>query len=220
MPIDQAQEWRRLTEHYRSMSDEQLRELAFDFADLTEMAQQVLRDELRMRGLNLPRSGKDAAESPPSQLMPWRPPSDEDDRLAGSFEADEDGSLPHDYTWKTQLCECENAEQAWQISEVLRRAGIESFTQTPQSGLVYHRILVAADQLEEARVIASRPIPQDVMDESRLPVPEFVVPSCPSCGAHDPLLIGVDPVNTWRCEMCGREWSDSASMAAGGADKP
>jgi uncharacterized Zn finger protein len=39
-------------------------------------------------------------------------------------------------------------------------------------------------------------------------VPEFVLPKCPKCGAEDPVLEGADPVNTWRCETCGKLWSE------------
>ena len=56
MQSDPALEWRRLTEHYREMSDEELRELAADFANLTETAQQVLAQEMRSRGLGDPQA--------------------------------------------------------------------------------------------------------------------------------------------------------------------
>ena len=49
MQIDPMAEWTRLTQLYGEMGDLELREL--DPRDLTEVAQQVLRDELRKRGL-------------------------------------------------------------------------------------------------------------------------------------------------------------------------
>ena len=55
MRIDPSEEWRRLTQLYREMSDEELYELEDDFAGLTEQAQQVLRDEMKTRGLVRPR---------------------------------------------------------------------------------------------------------------------------------------------------------------------
>jgi hypothetical protein len=36
---DPAREWRRLTERYRTLSDEELRELSAEKVDLTEVAQ-------------------------------------------------------------------------------------------------------------------------------------------------------------------------------------
>jgi transposase-like protein len=69
---------------------------------------------------------------------------------------------------------------------------------------------VAADQLEEAREVASRPIPQAIVEQSRMQIPEFELPRCPGCGAEDPLLESADPVNAWLCESCGRQWTDPA----------
>jgi len=72
------------------------------------------------------------------------------------------------------------------------------------------KVLVAADQLEEARQIAARPIPQDIIDDSRMKLPEFEPPTCQYCGAADPMLKGSEPCNQWVCEECGREWADAA----------
>jgi transposase-like protein len=73
--------------------------------------------------------------------------------------------------------------------------------------------MVAADQLESAVEIVARPIPQDVIDECSEEAPEFEPPSCPKCGAGDPVLEGVDPVNSWRCEACGNQWTETVGTA-------
>jgi hypothetical protein len=218
MQIDPVEEWRRLTEHYRQMSDVQLQELALDFADLTEMAQQSLRGELGHRGLDLAQS---ANREPAAQV---NPPMRESAPAADADDADNDA--PHEYTWKTLLCECSDRQHAWQIGEVLRRAGIESWMEGPgiyspyaDLDMTSPRILVAADQLNEARLIAERPIPQNVIDESKETPPDFEPPVCPSCRAQDPILEATDPVNTWRCEACGRQWSDPVPAADGEPQK-
>ena len=214
MQTDPVEEWRRLTEHYRTLTDDQLNELAIDLSDLTEVAQQVLRGEMKSRGLRdpqaLPRPARKAEISPATPPHFLLDPSDADDSVSG-----DESHLPHDYTWKTLLCECEKWEQAWQLQEALRRAGIESWIDGPgpysplaELDLTSPRILVAADELDQARIIAAQPIPQDIIDESRIKVPEFQLPTCPTCGTADPLLEGIDPVNLWRCEMCGRQWTD------------
>jgi len=211
MPADPIEEWRRLREHYSQLSDEELYELALDFGDLTESAQQVLRDEMKNRGLDAPRAEGGIRSSSPG---PQRPSgsNDTEDRKRQAFRPDEiedDGPGPG-YTWKTQLCECESTEQAWQIREVLRLAGIESWVEQPGSGwgVASPRVVVAADQLEEAVEIMKRPIPQEIVDQFNTEVPEFEPPTCPKCGAGDPVLEGVEPVNTWQCEACGKQWSD------------
>jgi hypothetical protein len=206
MRTDPVEEWQRLTHHYRTLTDDQLGELAVDFADLTEMARQILRGEMSTRGLRDPQSPagfhKTLEDGAVRQRETGLDPEPED-------------ALPHEYTWKTLLCECGTREEAWRIGEVLRRAGIESWIEGPgmyspyaDLDLASPRVLVAADQLDEARVIASRPIPQDVIDESKATVPEFEPPHCPKCGAADPVLESADEANTWRCDLCGRHWTD------------
>ena len=151
----------------------------------------------------------------PPQLVPDTPdPVDEDNG-------------PHDYTWKTLLCKCDTSEAARQVQEVLRRVGIDSWIDRPQDyspnharlvglpsleliGMAGPRVLVAADQLDQARAIAAQPIPPEIVAESEAKVPDFEAPSCPNCGAADPILMGVDPANSWKCEQCGRQWTDSA----------
>jgi ribosomal protein L37AE/L43A len=71
--------------------------------------------------------------------------------------------------------------------------------------------MVAADQLEAAIEIAARPIPKEIVEESQLDPPEFEPPSCPKCGAGDPVLEGVAPVNSWRCEACGNRWTEAVT---------
>ena len=120
MQADPMAEWQRLTQLYREMGDGELEELDAGKGELTEVAQQVLRDEIRKRGLDEPRE-----------------PSTEPNR-AGSFgaskrgtgidavvgeEAAEASDPPVEYTWKTFLCEREDPEETWQIQEVLRQAG-------------------------------------------------------------------------------------------------
>ena len=222
MQVNPAEDWQRLTEHYREIGDGELLELAADFVDLTETAQQVLRAEMRNRGLHEPRA---AGEARTTSDRPARP------RWAGSVDPDvgpiessapganEEDDLPREFTWKTTLCECDDREQAWQIHEVLKRAGIESWIERPGSGIVYPRVLVAADQLDEAREIAARPVPREIVDELRQEPPEFEPPNCPKCGAEDPVLESVEPANAWLCEACGKQWTDSPADPDGNPEE-
>lgn len=200
-----ADQWRALTEHYRSMVDEELQELAAAFADLTPAAQQVLRDEMKLRGLGDPQAPGWTANHAAAQTA-----LDEPEHQGGV-----------EYTWKTPLCQCATTQEAWQISETLKRAGIECWVDRSSAYTIQAefeeappRVLVAADQVEEARTVLQQPIPADILEESRLEAPEYEIPACPRCGAADPLLESVDPVNAWACEACGAEWSDPASEEA------
>ena len=207
-----AGEWQRLTRLYAEKSDEELLELAAGVSDLTDTAQQVLRDELRKRRLPEPSATQQKSSAP--AFARWSPMA-----TAPSPQPPAPDSLPTEYTWKTPLCECRDQEHAWQLSAVLKDAGIESWIEVPRGDLdlTGPRLLVAADQLEEARAIADRPIPQDILDQSKAQQDDFAPPVCPKCGAPDPLLLGVDPANTWRCDLCGAQWTDSLVAASGDA---
>ena len=250
MQADPILEWQTLTDHYRKLGDDELRELAADFKDLTETAQQVLRAEMRSRGLGDPEKATSAPESP--SVVSNAPEIRRDDSALPVFDSlpgrtalafgsrhpglvpdtpnsSDDDAGPHEYTWKTVLCECNTDEEAKQLKEVLHRAGIESWfnfggyttsivpsiSRSLQIGGI--QVLVAADQLDQARIIAARPIPPEIVEESETEVPEFVPPSCPKCGASDPVLEAVDPANSWKCEQCGERWTESA---AAGAEQP
>src|ERR1035438_1250493 len=103
MHEDTIADWQRLTQLYSEMGDGELEELNASIGDLTEVAQQVLRDEMKKRGLNEPGVIRGAFESP-SRLAPLREGSDAD---SPTGEDDtEDGEPAHEYTWKTLFCEC------------------------------------------------------------------------------------------------------------------
>jgi len=229
-------------EHYRSMGDDELIELAADFSDLTPTAQQVLRDEMRTRKLGDPQWNRATTETPRPGSQAGSGQGSVFDRLArsqGTRQAEmvTDGPQPEsqpagpvEYTWKTLLCDCEGDQEAWQICEMLRRAGIESWvegagTYANSSGSQHtvvdegnRRVLVAADMLDQARAIAERPIPQDIVEQSRMGPADYEPPVCPKCGAADPILEDVDPVNAWRCEGCGARWSDASAGTDEGAE--
>ena len=211
MHEDSIADWQRLTQLYGEMGDVELEELNASIGDLTEVAQQVLRDEMKKRGLNEPgvTRGAFGHRAPLQEGFNADSLTDEDGA--------EGGEPAHEYTWKTPLCDCVDREEAWQIREVLRLAGIDSWVEGQGSrvwdGMSNPRILVAADQFEHALEIASQPIPQAIVEQSKMQVPDFEPPVCPSCGAEDPILEGADPVNSWRCERCGKQWTDPAEDA-------
>lgn len=227
MHIDAGNEWQRLTTLYREKSDEELLELADELGNLTDVAQQVLRDEMRRRGLLLSQADMASAKTAQGDRRPvfgaWNRAIDEQN---GEFDADNEESAEHqpvEFTWKTLLCTCDTREEAWQISEVLKRADIESWIEAPARGsldLTGPRVMVAADELEEARAIAAQPIPQEIIEQSRVRVEDFVPPTCPKCGAADPLLEAVEPTNMWLCEVCGAEWSDAGSAVENAEQNP
>lgn len=217
-----GEEQQRLAALYRDKSDEELLELDADIDSLTDLAQQTLRNEMKARRI----AGASSTTSGPGASKPGTI-RDERQRSYNNFyetpaASGEDGGqesdVPGEFTWKTLLCECETPEQVFQLTETLRRAGIDAWVQRPPGE--YPRVLVAADQLEQARAIAAQPIPSDIVAESELPPQEveFDAPVCPTCGAEDPVLESVEPSNTWHCEVCGNDWTEHADASPESAD--
>ncbi|MGC2635602.1 MAG: hypothetical protein WA294_00375 [Acidobacteriaceae bacterium] len=225
-----AEEWQRLTKLYGEMSDGELEEVANDFANLTETAQPILRDEMKKRGLGDPASASQPAASARPVFGGWRAApsekSDEDDSPSDDS-GDDTAEGRSTYTWKTDLCARDTYEEAWQVAEMLRRAGIESWPDRPGDTFGNEtapsepiRILVAADQLDEARAVIAQPVPQDIIDQSREKPEDFVPPVCPKCGAADPTLESVVPSDSWICEECGAQWSGNPAFGPATSDAP
>jgi len=219
MQIDPMEERQRITALYHRMYDDELINLVADKEDLTEIARQVLEDELKSRGLG------DLSNAVPAQQSP-EPRLERRAALLGNqggapqlvldYRSTQMGEAPLEYTWKTLLCECESMEQARLLCETLRRAGIGNWIDGQDAGIRHKgmefpnpRVMVAADQLEEARAVAAKPIPADVIADANVSMGDFNMPRCPHCGARDPALEGVNPFNSWRCEACGNQWTES-----------
>jgi hypothetical protein len=212
MQLDPMEHWRRLTQHYAQISDSELLALAENLRDLTDTARQVLRDEMSKRNLGEPQSDATAGASSFSQ------PISVAENFAGANATG--NSSGDEFIWKEVLYRCNDPELIWQISEVLRRAGIESWTDMPNKFTPMietdmepcFRVLVASDRIEQARAILVHPIPPDIVQQSKAEDPDYVPPLCPSCGAADPILDAVEPTtNFWKCDLCGQEWTEAAA---------
>jgi hypothetical protein len=210
MQSDPRAEWERLTHLYAEKSDEELVDLAEDFGNLTDVAQQVLRDEMRKRRLEGPGERRDREQ--PVIFGRWGA-EPESDAAKGEAEPEPgNDDEPVEYTWKTLLCECDDNDQAELLGMALKQAGIENWVEHPDAGTIGRllpRVLVPADELDKAREVASRPIPQEIVDLANTPAEEFVAPSCPKCGSANSLLVSLEPTNAWRCDDCGARWSDA-----------
>ena len=214
MPDNPVQYFQDLTESYRRMSDPELLDLAEKPEDLTEVAQQILRDEMKLRKLSDRRPPRAGAGGLPVRYRDSGDRELRDGNIQSGSEGSPDGEEDEgaEYTWKTLLRDCESNDQAGQLREALRRHGIESWVRLiPASSIdvAGPQVYVAADQLEQAQAIAAQPIPQDILDDWNAVVPEFQLPPCPQCGRTDAVALdGTDPVNAWSCEACEFEWTD------------
>jgi hypothetical protein len=207
-------DWQALSQHYRSMFDGELENLAKEMDTLTEMAQQVLRAELKNRGLSAPGTGQRTwaeTQTPFRLVRNANPGVGDDDVDLPESTGENEQRVPTEFTWKTPLRDCGSEVEARALSEVLHRAGIDNWIELPGrrgGALASPRVLVAADQLEQATEVASRPIPKEILDDLSVEAPEFESPHCPACHAEDPTLESTEPSNSWLCEACGKQWTE------------
>ena len=119
MRRDPFAERQNLVQLYQEMGEVELHELNADIANLTAMAQEVLRDEMKRRGVNQPRAASNPAQPAEHPLAPLPDPYG---ALPVIEYAVEDSDRPLEFTWKTPLCECASEQEALQLSEALRQA--------------------------------------------------------------------------------------------------
>ena len=196
---DQATEYLQLSKRYSVMYDEELLLLAGDFHDLTQVAQQALRDELKLRKLSSPAPGErpiaaahDGANVEVSTEWDMAP---DGDILLGKFSSAEEAAISY---WALEL------------------SGIHSRVVTPAGGpSLAPRLQVAPEDAARAQQVLAQPISAEVMEqyESAKESGDFQSPDCPRCGTPDPLLESADPVNEWFCESCGHQWKDQPATA-------
>ena len=202
-------DWQSLTQLYREMYDGELLNLAAEIDDLTEAAQQVLRDEMKRRGL-------DRAASPsPGSATAQTSASCCASALNG--EAMDSDDPAEEFTWKTLLTECAEKDEVWPLREALRQAGIESWVDCSSSRYAFNsnnpRVLVAADQIEQARAVLAQPIPASILEQFKALSEDYQLPACPQCGDPDPVLESAEPTNCWLCESCGHQWQEPIDPA-------
>ena len=225
--MDNVKEWQRLTRLYTEKSDIELRELAQDFNDLTEIAQQILRDELKKRSLPQPenlvtansvKAARDFGLPAGKAGMRFGDSVLDADSSPREDQSEAEVGPAHEYSWKVVLCECDEREDATDLMTALERAGIRSWYDGPDSPFSLSsygpRILVAADELDRARLVMEQPISEEIRNQTRTAVPDFESPCCAKCGAADPLLMAADTGNTWQCEECGAEWTETLPEAS------
>lgn len=200
MGAREEREWQRCKQHYLGLSVDELEILAADYEDLTSIARQALREEMRSRGMGDPGSETHAPTNEDA--------SNEDvfnNPLLTEAEARAQNA-PASNAWWVTAYETADREQAEQYAIMLSDVGVESRWRKDPFGA--NILEVAADQADEARRVLAQPIPQAVIDESKIKVPEWVMPKCPQCGIEEPTLMGTEPSNQWHCDACGNEWTD------------
>jgi hypothetical protein len=192
--IGDAEQYQALVTLYGSYGNGELVELGRGMADLTEMAQEVLKGELKRRGLKI---------TSVSEPVEARVLTDEDLLDMRAYAA----SAPAEC-----IFEYEEERAASAAYYALLREGIEAIvvsasdTRSDNRG---PRVVVIPKDAERAAAILSQPLADELPAAAEEPE-EFDLPRCPACGGEDTLLESVDPVNQWRCDDCGNVWLEDA----------
>jgi hypothetical protein len=188
-----ADEWRHLTALYAEMGDTELLELKASLEDLTEVAQDVLRDEMKKRELwDLPLPQVDSPDEEDAE-----PHSLENLRLAGAV-----------------VGQYDTVNEANLAGYVLELAGIQAVVVNNTFDLTLPALRVAPRDAVRATTLLGQPISAGVRAdyEATRNLPDFEVPVCPHCHCEEVLLEEVEPCNQWLCEECGHRWADATPL--------
>jgi DNA-directed RNA polymerase subunit M/transcription elongation factor TFIIS len=204
--LDPATEWRRLSELYRRMSDNEVLVLARQNSELTDAAQQALAHEVNLRGLKL---------QPEKPSAPPNPEPQPDSPYA------EDREL-------IEICSVWSLPDALQLQTLLDRAGIP-FSMGPEKATGVDAVtsnfvngvsvqvmrigLLWAHQALQNYKPANETGPKQEEELGELPV------RCPKCHSTEVILdrLLTDPVTAtgqsppqyeWTCDSCGHQWKD------------
>lgn len=207
--IDQAGEWRRLAEHYRQLTDDELVDLARQMSDLTEGARDALKQEISNRRLKILPEETSRPEPPPD--VP-----DAEDAYA------EDREL-------TPIATVWSLRDAQKLQCVLDVAGIpfymgdekataaEAVTSNFANG-VSVQVMNAGVAMAQTAMKNYSPAdePSGEGDEEKL---DRLAIHCPRCHSTEVVFEELDPQTAdaegkpsskfkWRCDSCGNEWED------------
>ncbi len=162
----------------------------------------------------------------PDEKMRWTDPTlnfrtdlrtlESDTQSTGETASDE---LETYMSTKVDLRYFDTRDNALRVKAALQQSGIESFLDPYRSDNrdpFYRTMLqVAEDDYEGAVQTLSLLTPEKLRDfDPQIEEPDvYASPDCPRCSASDPLLESVEPVNQWRCDSCGFEWTDAPESA-------
>ncbi len=230
-----GQEFLRISEHYRQMSDDELLVLIPQSSELTPFAQEALANEVRSRGLKAEIKADEpsaAAQVKPSQFEQPTPASFErespelrdwavKDFLEPDSPYDEDRQL-------VELCTVWSVHDALQVQSILDEAGIPFFM-GPEKATGVDKVTSnfsngVSVQIMQIGMPWAMPAmqhyePQDDPTPKETPELDEVVVRCPKChsaevvfeGGTSTLVVAKDDSSQkyqWTCDACGYQWED------------
>ncbi|MCU1225582.1 MAG: Isoprenylcysteine carboxyl methyltransferase [Edaphobacter sp.] len=193
-------ERRRLNDLCSCQSDEQLLHLRYSYDELTEAAQETLRDELIKRNLWSIHETMEPGNNHPATLK------------GGNH-------IDHFEAVSLAVWEGKSLEEGQAVCDLLKLGNIAATTQPLRTGGSRAvQVLVDRDDAEKALAFLSKEIPEEVLKEinSRLKSYDFVAPRCVSCGSTDAAWIRLTKRIIGRAENveCGGRTSTTRTLRA------
>ena len=236
--VHAAGEWLRLSEHYRGLTDGELIAIAGDRSKLTEIAQQVLAQELSQRKLKVEpeeERGKSGVENPHSsqKRLQWGTRDSGDSASGRDGDADDSDAIdPYEEDRKLyEICTVWSLRDAQQVQSLLDGAGIPFFMGEEKATSV-NSVTSNYAQGVSVKIMrigwpwATQALqyyePKDVPASEKQEWDEEADVRCPSCRSKDIVFEklvktadGAPPKFTWTCNVCGNEWQDDGVATKG-----
>ncbi len=243
--VHAAGEWLRLSEHYRGMTDGELIAIARDRSKLTEIAQQILAQELSQRKLKVEaEKQRTGLESTSRAAMASPADRATDSREAGDAANAVDPSatdLPTNDPYAVdpyaedrklfELCTVWSLRDALQVQSMLDVAGIPFFMGEEKATGVdsvtsNFSLGVSVQIMRIGWPWAVRALkhyePKDEPAAEKQEWDDEVDERCPSCRSKDiqfEELVetpnSASPKFKWTCSVCGHEWQDDGVATNG-----
>jgi len=224
--VDRVEQWRQVSEHYRSLTDDELIGIARQKDDLTDIAQQALAAEVQSRKLEIPAEAPAEDEEDVGRRLP---------PAAGDLE--DEGESP--YEEDRELVEIERVfslRDAQQLEALLKEDGIpfymgdEKVTRAEDVKSDFSKgvpvlmmrvgLAFATRARRDFKPLDDPEWRDDENPQEWKPVDIF----CPRCRSAKVVMEGGEPDTkmrgyaaqfSWRCETCGKRWQDDGVLDAG-----
>lgn len=213
--FDPAGAWLRLSEHYRQLSDGELVHLARQPSELTDVAQQVLAQEIANRRLKIP---------PEEPAAPRSPVAQPDSAKEAGLPYAEDREL-------VLICTVWSLADALKLQRLLDTAGIPFYTGPEKATRVDAvtsnfakglSVQIMQVGLPWARRALQQYFPADDPPEEKIDESENFAIHCPKCHSTEVVFEDLDRAENsngkpssrfkWACDSCGHEWEDDGLL--------
>jgi len=233
-----GQEFLRISERYRQMSDGELLVLIPQSSELTPFAQEALANEIRLRGLKAEVEDESPAASPQLKASQLKPPPAFFERESPKFRdsaADDfpgpDSSDEDQYAEErklVELCTVWSVRDALKVQTILDEAGIPFFMGTEKATgidkVTSNFATGVGVQIMQIGMPWAMPAMQHYEPEDD-PTPKYnevleqLPVRCPQChstevvfeGGTSTLVVAKDDPSQkyqWTCDSCGHHWED------------